>query len=237
MTIDTDRDDVPLLELIERMRLRLLDLSGKNRLLNYRHPRGASLRIVHEVPTQVFETVTAGGLMVFKPLWEAEDETHFDETDDTEVCQSQAVLNTSNDEEGTQELSRRERRTQRDRQARILAERRGINPSFDLLAVRTTERPEHQDGCLQTLLFPDDLEERLRKIQQEAITALQETGANTLHLMFGFLEWHDVPESQLTEKDMRPAPLVLVPATLTRLDLDKQTRTFSYAVAASRIRC
>ena len=171
--------------------------------------------------------------MVFKPLREAEDETHFDETAHTEVCQPQSVLNTSNDEPGPQELSRQERRTQRDRQARILAERRGINPSFDLPAVCTTERPEHQDGCLQTLLFPDDLEERLRKIQQEAITALQETGANTLHLLFGFLEWHDVPSSQLTEKDMRAAPLVLVPVTLTRRDLDKQTRTFLYSVSAS----
>src|SRR5574344_2007415 len=35
-------------EAIERLRARLLDLSGRNRLINYRHPKGRSIQIVDE---------------------------------------------------------------------------------------------------------------------------------------------------------------------------------------------
>ena len=41
------RDEAPS-RLLERMRMRLLDLSARNPLLNYTHPRGSSLRIVDE---------------------------------------------------------------------------------------------------------------------------------------------------------------------------------------------
>jgi very-short-patch-repair endonuclease len=219
------RDDQPLLELLERMRLRLLDLTAKNRLLNYRHPKGSSLRIVDEAPAQVFEFLTGGKAMLFEPISappQGED-----------GGESESLSDAIDAGELARELSSRERRVRRDRSALSEAQRHGIDPSFDLQPVGATARPEHQDSRLQTLLFPDDLEERLRKIGQEWSTALQETGANKLHLMFGFLEWHDVPEAQVTEKDLRGAPLVLVPVALTRLELDRATRTFRYTVAAS----
>src|SRR5215211_3268030 len=52
------RDEAPS-RLLERMRMRLLDLSARNPLLNYTHPRGSSLRIVDEVPTLVLDALIA----------------------------------------------------------------------------------------------------------------------------------------------------------------------------------
>jgi very-short-patch-repair endonuclease len=215
-------NDGPLLELLERMRLRLLDLSAKNRLLNYRHPRGSSLRIVDEIPAQVFEALTTGRSMIFQPVFDPSPRAH-PEAVDLETPGVQFPL----------ELSESDRRRNRDARARRAAERAGINPSFDLAATATSEEEAHADGKLQTLLLPEDLESRLRKISQEWTTALQETGANKLHLMFGFVEWHDLPPDQVTEKDLRAAPLVVVPVSLKRLDLDRETKTFRYAVEAS----
>jgi hypothetical protein len=49
-----------------------------------------------------------------------------------------------------------------------------------------------------------------------------------LHLMFGFVEWADVPGEKT-----RLAPLVLLPVHMSRLTLDPSTHTFPYTVAAS----
>ena len=47
-------------EALNRMRSRLLDLSGRNRLLNFRHPRRTSLRVIDELPDQLWEPLLDG---------------------------------------------------------------------------------------------------------------------------------------------------------------------------------
>src|SRR3954471_23852352 len=61
------RDKAPR-RLLERMRMRLLDLSARNPLLNYTHPRASSLRIVDEVPTVVLDALIANRAYRFAPL-------------------------------------------------------------------------------------------------------------------------------------------------------------------------
>src|SRR5437868_3169730 len=51
---------------LDRMRARLLDLSARNTLLNYTHPRGKSLRMVDEVPAIVLERLVAPGATGFQ---------------------------------------------------------------------------------------------------------------------------------------------------------------------------
>ncbi len=61
------RDEAPS-RLLERMRMRLLDLSARNPLLNYTHPRASSLRIVDEVPALVLDALVGGRAFRFAPL-------------------------------------------------------------------------------------------------------------------------------------------------------------------------
>src|SRR6478672_4768683 len=61
------RDEAPR-RVLERMRMRLLDLSARNPLLNYTHPRASSLRIVDEVPTVVLDALIANRAYRFAPL-------------------------------------------------------------------------------------------------------------------------------------------------------------------------
>src|SRR5262245_13510858 len=49
------------------MRLRLLDLTNGNRLLSFRHVRKSSLRVVDELPNQLFTQLVDGKELFFKP--------------------------------------------------------------------------------------------------------------------------------------------------------------------------
>lgn len=178
---------------IERLRTRLLDLSARNRLLNYRHPKGRSIQIADEPSINlVFDRLYLDGKGVpFKYVLEPSPDSY----------------------EGKRP------------EARLSAQRLGISTSFEFEAnpVGTNGRRLHG---IQTLLYPADLERQLRKIAGEAKTAVEETGSNMLFLVFGFLEFYDSEDSE------RPmlAPLLSLPVTLTRGEIDRETRTYQYAV-------
>ena len=71
---------------------------------------------------------------------------------------------------------------------------------------------EIYDGNLSVLHYAEHLNTLSRKIDDAARTAIDETGANMLHLSFGFLEWYESDDSD----EPRYAPLVSVPVTLDR---------------------
>ncbi|HTJ84019.1 MAG TPA: DUF4011 domain-containing protein, partial [Polyangiaceae bacterium] len=237
-------------QLLERMRLRLLDLSARNPLLAYRHPRGSSLRIVDEVPTVVLDALVAGRALRFAPLKGANGDAPAaarasarrtngrngkngnGRSAAATAKPAEQPENAAGDAPPPTEAERREAaraaRARREEELRELARSLGIDPSYDLRAAPASEESRHADARLQTLLGPDELEARLQKIHASALTAIQESGANMLHLMFGFVEWADAPGERT-----RTAPLVLLPARLSRLALDGATRTYPYAVAAS----
>lgn len=56
----------PLGQALERLRNRLLDLSNRNRLLNYRHPRAKSAQVVNVDVNGVFRRLVDGRECVFK---------------------------------------------------------------------------------------------------------------------------------------------------------------------------
>src|SRR5947209_6393917 len=45
----------PLRDALSQLRLKLLDLTGRNRLLNYKHPAGKSLRFVQGSPSPLYQ--------------------------------------------------------------------------------------------------------------------------------------------------------------------------------------
>ena len=78
--------------------------------------------------------------------------------------------------------------------------------------------PRHTDTKLQTALPSAKLQVRLRSIAYDAQTIESEQGVNILYIALGFLKWY---ESHDREKP-RYAPLVLVPATLTRASANER---------------
>ena len=168
-------------ERVEVLRNRLLDLSGRNPLLNYRHPKGSSLRLVDELPNIIFSDLVANRSMTFQPVPSSREE-------------GQTVL--------------------------AAAQALGINTAYEVPPDQGQSTPlegKHTDDRLQTLLFPAELEARLRKLRRKARTALEESGENFLYLALGFLEWFDANDSDKP----RLAPLVLVPVDLSAMTLPK----------------
>lgn len=178
---------------IERLRTRLLDLSGRNRLLNYRHPKGRCIQIADEPNLN----------LVFDRL----------QTDGKGVLLKHVPEPSPDSYEGKRP------------EARLHATRLGISTSFEF-----APNPDNSSGRrlqgIQTLLYPAELERQLRKIASEAKTAVEETGTNMLFLVFGFLEFYDSEDSE------RPmlAPLLSLPATVVRGEIDRESRTYQYTV-------
>lgn len=83
---------------------------------------------------------------------------------------------------------------------------------------------KHTDNKIQVLLFPGELEARLRAIYNKAQTALEESGANILYLALGFLEWY---EADISDK-ARLAPLFSIPVRLERGKLDPKDGLYKY---------
>lgn len=184
---------ITVAEAIERLRTRLLDLSARNRLLNFRHPKGRCVQIADEPSVNlVFHRLFVDGKGVpFKYVPEPPPDSY----------------------EG------------RRPEARLYAPRAGISTAVEF-APNPAGSNGHRLHGIQTLLYPADLERQLRKIASEAKTAVEETGTNMLFLVFGFLEFYDSEDSE------RPmlAPLLSLPVTLVRGDIDRETRTYQYSV-------
>ena len=195
---------------IERMRLRLLDLSSRNRLLNFRHTKRGALRVVDEVPDQLFSSLVDGSEFAVAPVPSPtrRSRSSLDESLFSEVEVASAAGNATDS-------------------VVAQASAMGIRTDFELLDVVEPDNPSHADRKIQALLFPEDLAATLRKIASASQLAEQETGTSMLHMVFGFLEWFESEASSTP----RLAPLVLLPVTLRKGDLDTRTREFKYHVS------
>jgi len=169
-----------LLSEIEKIRKKLLDLTTRNRLLSFKYNK-KSLRIVDELPDQVFNTlVLQGDSMEFGALPEP-------------------------DPESISNLSAEELRKE-------VADKADIDIKEIRIEGKDRSKKKYNDKILQTNLFIVDLETRLRRINSDAKSSIEETGQNQLYLALGFLEWDEKEKSDKKHS----SPLILIPVELDR---------------------
>lgn len=220
--------------LYEQLREKLLDLTKKNRMLNYalgaRSKR--QLQIVDEVLEEIYTKLAADDASL-KIVYLEEPESippeektqefidafeHAKVSDIEYLVALEAMVTAGGDNEIAVERLERELRDRvraalglppRLKRAEVNrhehARAQGIDPSPDLAPANL--KKSHTDGLLQTLKYPDELEAVMEKISDEARLAEQEAGLSTLFLTFGFLEWY---ESDASDKPFF-APLLLLP--------------------------
>ena len=185
---------VPILKALEQLRLRLLDLTRRNRLLNFKHSPGKCIQFVEARTGPIFHRLLEG-------------------------ADRKIVLLPIPDPPRTKWESAAGRQTKPD--AKDYARTLGIDPSFELPVANV---PTSDANPLQTLYYPEDLERYCRKLQREMKSALEETGAHMLFLVFGFLEF---PEKAPSDQTMM-APLISVPVIIEKGNLDRETRRYRY---------
>lgn len=195
-------------ESLTAIRNRLLDLTGRNRLLNFRHGRTGCIRVIDELPDQLASNILEGKKFTFIPV---------NEPTRNELIEHGYI---SINDEGE------EVRVKADPSAREWAKLKGLSTSYELPASNGSHETKHNDTNIQSLLFPRELEAQLRNIRGKANTALEETGANILYLAFGFLEWFEDDRSGVE----RHAPLYLIPVKIEKATLNKDSGTYIYTI-------
>jgi hypothetical protein len=197
---------------LENLRKRLLDLTARNRLINFRHTKRGSLRIIDELPNQLAEKMLAETEMRFLPVPEPTREQLISAgyiEIDAETGQETRIL--------------------KDPTAEEWAKRLGLSTTYEVPKPLTDELADkHTDNTIQTLLYPYELETRLKSLLQISESAIQEMGANILYLSFGFIEWFDINHDKA-----RIAPLFLVPVRLHKGRLNPKTKTYEYTLTYS----
>ena len=238
-----------LSRLYEDIRIRLLDLSKRNQLLNYRlgHRSKRYLQIVDCTLESVHKQLAENEASVqIAPLTEPDDVPSEERTEEfnsaigrarttdaeyltaIEAMEASGQVNEADLE--TLERALRDRlreqlglppRSKRKDVNRVEhAQSLGIDPSLSLSA---TGR-QVEDGSLQSMKFPAELKSIMEKIAADANLAEQEMGLSTLFLAFGFLEWY---ESENSDKKAF-APLLLLPV---QIEKQKIRGKFVYSIS------
>ena len=199
----------PAFKALESLRMRLLDLTARNRLINFRHTKTRSLRIIDELPNQLVETLLADTEVRFLAIPEPTEKELIEAGYLKFDGESQQII-----------------RLFKDPTAEVWAKHLGFATSYEVPEFTTEGLDKHSDTAVQTLLYPYEMEARLKSLFQAAELAVQEMGANILYLAFGFLEWYDSNSSD----SPRIAPLFLVPVRLNKGRLNKKIRTYEYSL-------
>ncbi len=188
---------LPIQEALKKLRLRLLDLTLHNRLLNFRHSPGKCIQFVDAQLNIVSHRLMEG-------------------TD------KRILLLPIPEPHRREWINIAGRVTKPD--AKDYAKKIGINPSFEL---ELSNNQANNTNSVRALHYPEDLERYCRKLHREMKSALEETGAHMLFLVFGFLEF---PEKGPAERTMS-APLISLPVTIEKGDIDPMTRHYRYYIS------
>jgi very-short-patch-repair endonuclease len=166
---------------------KLLDLSRRNRALNFKPNKVSTIAIVDEQPAEAFRHIYLDeASMRFKASAVSRDEAIGDETN--------GVVEVEFNGEPVEFESESEQALEY-----VPYDRDGVDA-------------RHRDEWLQTRLAPERLDHALRRIEELARSAIEEQGVNTLFLTLGMLRYR---ESRDSDTWLR-APLVLLPVELTR---------------------
>lgn len=153
---------------LEKIRARLLDLTNRNRLLNFRHSSASSIRIVDADLNVVFARLLNDEAVPFRAVPEPPLPPHQSDTDGSEEEMAKPI-------------------------AADHAESLGWNTSYDLTK---PTRHNADSRFLPALHYVEDLETLTRKIGSAAKTVIEESGTNMLYLTLGFLEWYESDDSR-----------------------------------------
>ena len=180
---------------LEAARKNLLDLSMRNRLLNFRPNKARSIRVIDEVPREIYDILVLNEkTMGFLPTPEATTDK-FPEEDGETLFKEPSENGAASSQDEVSTLWK-------------------LPPPPEQLANK------HVDRFLQTTLEPEPLQKRLFYINQQARSVFEEQGYTVLFLAIGFLEWKESGESI----ELRRAPLVLVPVELERASVHRSFR-------------
>lgn len=177
---------------------KLLDLTKRNRALNFRVNKVSTVTVVDEQPAEVFRHLyLAERSMKFRPAEKPDVAGATRSTVDTLVGRNPGGIASS---VAADELFE----SDEEDDSALKLDFAVYDPSA--LGQR------HTDDILQTASLPDALDKSLRRLDEQARLSIEEQGVNTLFLALGMLHYTEAVDSARVLR----APLVLLPVELSR---------------------
>lgn len=222
---------------VEQYRSKLLDLSSRNPLVNFRHSERSRshVRLVNEIPEILFSKLEAGRELSFEalpdPVLIPDDESgSWFETALRKARRSDENYQEALTKLGPSPSERQKRKLERQLRDRLRVEHGlrpfipvtdppararelGIDPSYDLPRNNGQTARHFRDLKVQTLFYRDDLDRKLAALRDTARVLLNDAGLNALYCAFGFLEYYESAAAD----EKRVAPLVFYPVDLERV--------------------
>ncbi|WP_316173010.1 DUF4011 domain-containing protein [Bradyrhizobium sp. SZCCHNRI2049] len=223
---------------VRKAREKLIDLSMRNTMLNFRHSEASAkhVRIVDEDLELLVGALASRKSLDIIPIPPVEQVPRDEETDEFRDALTlaketdpdwlaaedarRAAGNRRRSKDKVAERALRDRvrmnlampewRVATDPRAR--ARELGIDPSYDLPLSQGVSRRHHADNSLQTLFFPDRLEPKLSSVHSATRALQEDAGLSALYIAVGFLEWYEQDDSA----DPAYAPLVLLPVNMEK---------------------
>lgn len=177
---------------IENWKRKLLDLTKRNRALNFKVSKVSTVTVVDELAAEVFRQL----YLQEKPMrFQATPDE--DETQQSTTASSETELTSPGDDLAQLEI--------------LEDEDDALHNDFvPYEAASLDER--HVDDLLQTTSKAEALDKSLRRLDELARSSIEEQGVNPLFLALGMLHYTESLNSTVLFK----APLVLLPVELTR---------------------
>lgn len=191
---------------LEDLRNRMLDLTLRNVLLNYKYPV-KSLQIVNSNLDAIATSLLNQKKLEIVPVPQASDT-------ELETIEEFTKIDDKTNEKIVQRPS-----------VKQWAEYLDINTEYDLESCTNINDTQ----CLQTLLYNDKLESKLRVIRSDANSSIEEMGTNTLFITLGFLEWYESENSDA--KNL--SPLFNIPINIEKDTSRKGLGVASYTIASN----
>jgi very-short-patch-repair endonuclease len=175
---------------LDTWKRQLLDLTRRNRALNFRPLKVSTIAIVDEAPAEVFRLLydEEHALTFAAVTRRAETADRVPPAVEEGPAPAEEAADPFDEELAVPEAG-----------------------TFEPYAPATLP-PTHADLVLQTTLEPEALDRGLRRIEEQARLSLEERGVNTLFLALGLLHY---TEAEASDEVFR-APIVLLPVTLRR---------------------
>lgn len=174
-------------ERIKACQKRLLDTSKRNKLISFKHSERSHQHV--RVINAQFDSLYYALLEGDKPL---------------KLLPLPDPEKSSPDEEKEGFLNHLSQADSADNEPHLnktqIAHLHQIDPSYEMAEPnpREKENGKRPEG-VQTFLFLEEMNKKVRKLKSYVTTDIQESGVNTLHIAFGFLEWY---ESRISGKEL-----------------------------------
>src|ERR1041384_398152 len=196
---------------IDNWKRKLLDLTKRNRALNFKVNKVSTITIIDEQPAEVFRQLYLRELsMRFQAAPEPDSEGQQGAGDRLTPTDSKPLFPNETDDRSIEESS-------------IVTfdeedEDDGLHSDFVPYDSASLEE-RHTDNQLQTTAQADALDKSLRRLDEQARMSIEEQGVNPLFLAIGMLHYTESVDSHQVFK----APLVLLPVELTRKSADRKS--------------